>query len=1359
MATDYIIADHQAWLGYLQPDGLVVSPAALSDSQVIVDRNAGPLQRQYLEHVETVDAGHGETIHQLRDLPSFLREFLEWPAEALVAAAEGDTPDALTVPLPEFGETLAPDLALRALLADGAPEQWLLLIKEVAPDVDLDERTTPLESRWSASPAQRFERLLRDSRIPIGLISNRRVIRLIYAPRGENAGSLTFPVGAMGEVAGRLILSAFYTLLGRFSLFNAPTEARLPALLARSRDYQARVSGELAEQVLDALYELLRGFQAANDKSKGALLAPVLASDPDQIYRGLLTTLMRVVFLLFAEDRGLIPLSGLYQRNYALHGLFERLRADAERYPDTMDQRYGAWAQLLAVFRVVHSGCRHAQMQMPARSGYLFDPNRFPFLEGYATEQEPRVLPLVADGVVYRVLHKLLILDGERLSYRTLDVEQIGSVYETMMGFRLQQVRGPSIALKPAKAHGAPAVIEIADLLAVKPKDRAKWLKEQADHTLPAAAAKELEAAQSSEAALEALHKRIARNATPAPVPAGGLVLQPTDARRRSGSHYTPRSLTEPIVRTTLEPVLEQLGPSPAPAQILELKVCDPAVGSGAFVVEACRQLAEHLVAAWHAHGELPTIPPDEDEVLLARRLVAQRCLYGVDRNPMAVDLAKLSLWLATLAKDHPFTFLDHSLRAGDSLVGLSRKQIEDMDWELGASMTFGQEELLRRIAAATARRREILGAGDFLPPQEKAQRLRAADEALEPVRETGDLVLAAFFAESKPKARRTKLATFRDLAGTSLSSKLFSQSPFEILQRLDAERHALRGGELPVTPFHWEVEFPEVFAGQRPGFDAIVGNPPFAGKNTLLNGNRAGYLDWLKALNEEAHGNADLVAHFFRRAFGLLRQDGCLGLIATNTIAQGDTRASGLTWIVKHNGTIFSATKRLKWPGQAAVVVSVVHIIKGGYSRARTMDGRKVDQITSFLFHAGGDDDPLPLNANAGKSFQGSIVLGMGFTFDDTDKKGVANSLEDMQRLVELDPRNAERIFPYIGGEEINDSPTHAPRRFVINFEDMPIRRDSAVIGRWATAEESDRREWRRSGVVPEDYPGPVAADWPDVLSVVEARVRPERQKRKPDGSFVQRKPLPQRWWQYAEKRPGLTKAMSRLDEVIVVSRVGEKLAFAVTNARMVFAESTVVFPLCASEYFALLQSRVHECWARFFASSMKDDLRYAPSDCFETFAFPLGTRRNIEHCGRTYLKHRTALMVQANEGLTKTYNRFHDPDERAPAILRLRELHAAMDRAVLDAYGWSDIPTDCEFILDYEDEDDDSSRRKKPWRYRWPNEVRDEVLARLLDLNGKRAREEELAGLRVGGKLRRASDQDEIEDDIALDDESDSQ
>lgn len=841
MSIDYAIKDHQAWLGYLQPDGLVVSAAALSDSQVLVDRNAAQLQRQFLEFVEEAESEGGETLHQIRDLRALLTGFLDWPAEALVGADGAELPEALTSPMPEFGETLAPTLALRSISAAAEPE-WLLLISEVAPEVDLDSRTQAAGSHWSASPSQRLERLLRDSRVPIGLLTNRRQIRLVYAPRGENAGTLTFPVGAMCEVPGRLILSAFHTLLGRFSLFNAPSDARLPALLLRSRSYQARVSTTLSGQVLDALYELLRGFQAADEKAKGKLLNEVLASDPDLIYRGLLTTLLRLVFLLFAEDRGLMPDSSLYQRNYALHGLFERLRTDAEHYPDTMDQRFGAWAQLLALFRAVHAGCRVKGMEMPARRGYLFDPARFPFLEG-STESG---LPLVADGVIHRVLTKLLLLDGERLSYRTLDVEQIGSVYETMMGFKMLRVGGLSVALKPAKARGAPPVVDLDALLALK-KDRTKWLKENADQTLPAPIARAVDTAGSVSELLEALQKRIAVRATPHPVAPGGLALQPNDQRRKQGSHYTPRSMTEPIVRTTLQPVLEQLGPRPTPAQILELKVCDPAVGSGAFLVESCRQLAEALVKAWHQHNELPPIPPDEDELLLARRLVAQRCLYGVDRNPMAVDLAKLSLWLATLAKDHPFTFLDHSIREGDSLVGLSRAQIEDMDWVLRpGGKTFGLEWLERRLNAATASRREILSAGDYMLPEEKAQRLATADESLNLVRETGDLVLAAFFAEAKPKARRQKLDQLRNLQMGQLSSD-FLKGRWDpaVDVRLDAER-----ATLDLRAFHWEIEFPEVFDRRNPGFDAMVGNPPFAGKNTLINGNREHY----QALHEAIH-------------------------------------------------------------------------------------------------------------------------------------------------------------------------------------------------------------------------------------------------------------------------------------------------------------------------------------------------------------------------------------------------------------------------------------------------------------------------------------------------------------------------
>jgi hypothetical protein len=375
---------------------------------------------------------------------------------------------------------------------------------------------------------------------------------------------------------------------------------------------------------------------------------------------------------------------------------------------------------------MVYEGGRHGGLRIPARQGYLFDPDRYPFLEGRSPQQQMpdnEHLPAVSDGVVYRVLQNLLILDGERLSYRTLDVEQIGSVYETMMGFNLRVAEGRSIAVKPTKSHGAPATINLEALLAAKPADRAKLVAEQTDQKVTGQAADALKKAASLEDLLAALEKKIAWHATPSVVPKAAMVLQPSDERRRSGSHYTPRSLTEPIVRTTLGPVLQRLGASPTPEQILELNVCDPAMGSGAFLVETCRQLGDDLVKAWHVHNQVPKLPPDEDEILYARRQIAQRCLYGVDRNPMAVDLAKLSLWLATLAKDHPFTFLDHTLRAGDSLVGLSKKQIAAFHWAPADGKTkkkqngfsFG-DPIAEAIRRATEFRQKILAARDEVP-------------------------------------------------------------------------------------------------------------------------------------------------------------------------------------------------------------------------------------------------------------------------------------------------------------------------------------------------------------------------------------------------------------------------------------------------------------------------------------------------------------------------------------------------------------------------------------------------------------------------------------------------------------------
>src|SRR5208337_4324493 len=287
-------------------------------------------------------------------------------------------------------------------------------------------------------------------------------------------------------------------------------------------------------------------------------------------------------------------------------------------------------------------------------------------------------VPRVSDGVIFRVLRNLLVLDGERLSYRTLDVEQIGSVYETMMGFDLEVAQGRSMAIKPTKPHGAPTTINLDELLAVKPADRAKWLKEKSDQNVTGQAVAALKDAKTYEDAVASLQKKISRDATPNIVPLGGMILQPSEERRRSGLHYTPRSLTEPIVRITLRPILERLGPNPRPEQILELKVCDPAMGSGAFLVEVCRQFAQALLKSWADHPDPSREKPPAEETpeTYAKRLIAQRCLYGVDKNPMAVDLSKLSLWLATLAKSHPFTFLDHALRCGDSLVGLDRTQL-----------------------------------------------------------------------------------------------------------------------------------------------------------------------------------------------------------------------------------------------------------------------------------------------------------------------------------------------------------------------------------------------------------------------------------------------------------------------------------------------------------------------------------------------------------------------------------------------------------------------------------------------------------------------------------------------------------
>lgn len=1267
---DPLLERHREWLGFVRPTGLLVAPLVLVERQVALELKASEAE-PWRERLEALLDEEGVAPEPL----AVLREVLEWPEDALPPP-----PSELDCYLPALEVHLRADRAIPA--GPDEPKGFLGLVVVEREDAAIDRPQPNAPDGWHASPHARFERLLRETGLPLGILLMPRRLRLLYVPRGETSAFADFPFAPMREPAGRPILAAMRALLAHPRVRAGSPERRLLALLRESRERQAAVSETLGRQVQEALAILLEGFVAAARRADAVSGVKILARTP-LLYEALVTVMMRLVFLLYAEERDLVPSGPVYEQGYSLRGLFARLEDESARFPEAMEDRFGAWAQLLVLFRLVHGGGAGGEgtdaIRFVARRGTLFDPERFPLLEGRAAPFAGRI-PSVSDAHVHRVLEKLLVLDGERLSYRTLDVEEIGSVYQKIMGLAVEVTTGPTLAIRPPSGRDVAVHLDLEALLAEPPGQRGKRFKEITGHDLPAAAQK----AATVEALEAGLGRLVRRSLTPRPLPAGIPVLQPTDERRRTGSHYTPRALTEPVVRETLRPVLDRLGPDATPEAILDLAVLDPAMGSGAFLVEACRQLAERLVEAWKRHGTTPAIPPDETELLHAKRLVATRCLYGVDKNPLTVELAKLSLWLETLAAEHELTFLDHALRCGDSLVGLLLPQLEGVDFDPARAERHRADLLGRivreRLAGLVGERRKVEELAEQLGETALSDLLRRGEGQVADLVRLADAIVAAFFAHEKPKERERALAAIRQLLEGPVGTNWH--------ERLDV------GGAAGLRPFHWPLVFPEVFTRPNPGFDAIVGNPPFSGKNGIVAGNPPRYPDWLRVAHEGAHGNADLCAHFFRRAFVLLREGGTFGLLATNTIAQGDTRATGLRWIRGQGGEIYRAIRRYRWPGEAAVVVAIVHVHKGPFAGPRELDGRPVERITAFLFDRGGDEDPRRLAANSGLSFIGSYVLGMGFTFDDTDKKGVANPTALMRELIAEDPKNAERIFPYIGGEEVNTDPEHRPHRWVINFEDMS---------------EAEARQW------------------PDLFRIVEERVKPGRIQLPPKNAW--NKAVSQRWWQFGAWRKELREATIGLPRVLVISRVSHHTAFAFLPSGLVYSEQLVVFALPECAAFATLQSRAHEVWARFFASSLEDRLRYTPSDCFETFPLPEGCRSDpaLEEAGRACYEHRAALMKQRREGLTTTYNRFHDPSERDPAIEELRRLHAEMDRAVLRAYGWDDLAEAAE--PDFLGEDDPDFAYQG--RLFWPAEFRYEVLGRLLDLNAERAAAEKRAGL----------------------------
>ena len=463
---------HQQWLGYLQPVGLVVAPAAMQDAGWVVARSGSELierQQRYRDGLEPLGGDDDDADERelgFTGIETLLVEHLGWGTDQV--QSDPKLIEGYTRELPELGETLQPTAVVPVASGEGAQ----LLVQELPLLTPLDQKLTAGEHLWRASPQERFERLLRETGVEAGLLFNGAQLRLVVAPKGESSGYLTFPLADLAEVSGRLMFSGLDLLLGQSHVFLDPDGYRLSDVLKKSRSFQAVVSNALADQVLAALWDLLRGFQQADELSQRQdieLLGDLPERDAQQLYGGLITMLMRLVFLLYAEDEALMPSDAVYEQNYKLSGIYEQLQQDESEYPDTMEQRFGAWAGLMSLCRLVFDGGGPTADYLPARHGQLFDPAVYPWLES----------PWISDGVVLAVLRNLLIVNGERISYRALDVEQIGSVYEGIMGYAVRRIPSRCIGLK-SKPQGAKkqltTAVDLDGLLALPGGKRKAWL-------------------------------------------------------------------------------------------------------------------------------------------------------------------------------------------------------------------------------------------------------------------------------------------------------------------------------------------------------------------------------------------------------------------------------------------------------------------------------------------------------------------------------------------------------------------------------------------------------------------------------------------------------------------------------------------------------------------------------------------------------------------------------------------------------------------------------------------------------------------------------------------------------------------
>ncbi|WP_446209802.1 Eco57I restriction-modification methylase domain-containing protein [Micromonospora sp. IBSANI012] len=1174
------------------------------------------------------------------------------------------------------------------------------------------------DSAWAATPVDRLAHLCRHHNIELGLVTDGRWWTLVWAPRGGVTTTAVFDAVAWPEAAERDVVRAFVSMLSRHRFFGVPDAERLVPLLRASLGSQEEITEALGVQVRQAV-ELLVAAMGRTDVRDRELGGRGLQDvDAHDVYRGAVSVMMRIVFLLFAEERKLLPADNeLYVKAYSAGRLCAELEQRViEGSEEDLEHSSAAWHRLLALFNAVYRGVNHPRLTMHGHDGSLFDPEATPWLP--LTIDDRTVLHMLR-AVQYVEIGTGRSRERRTLSFRALDVEQIGYVYEGLLSF--EGFRAEDVTVGLIGKEGLEEEVPLADLEAIG------WLADDVPALAEALAEKFKDSKIGSVAALtkrlaplhgvereDARKKLLAVTSgdyplserllpfvgviredlrgLPVVILPGALFVTESALRRNTGTHYTPRELAEEVVATALEPLVYEPGPlqtadttqwkPKSSEEILDLKVADIAMGSAAFLVAAARYLAGHLISAWVRESDerasaydRPSVDravdADADPLVVeARRQVIEHCLYGVDINPMAVEMAKLSLWLVSMDPQRPFTFLDDRLVAGDSLLGLGN--VATLPGQAGHDL-----RLDRELSQALDLRRRLAALPDNLA--NLAEKRRLLDEV---------------------RAVRQRADAYADLVvGASLASVKRGHDPVAVAETVGRlAQHLARGDETdPLTaqarswlaldrpdggfdrePLHWPLEFPEVFA--RSGFDAIIGNPPFLGGKKISGPLGAAYREYLAtALGRGVKGNADLVAYFLLRAHELLSPGGQTGLIATNTLAQGDTREVGLDQLVAGGVTIRQAIKSRPWPSRSAALefcaVWTSRAALGAIAERRA-DGVVVAGITPSLnAESRVTGNPHRLQRNSAISFQGSNVLGLGFTMEPSEAAA----------LIAKDERNREVLFPYLNGQDLNSRPDGSASRWIINF-----------------GERSEKE----------------ARSWPDLWRRVEQLVKPERVTK--DGQKYPR--MVYEWWKYWNSRPGMVRAIAGLERVVVLARVSKTVMPVLVPTNQVLNEKVVVFATDDAAMLALLSSAPHYWWAASRSSTLKADLNYAPSDVFETMALP-GLTPELRVLGDRLDTYRRDVMLSRQAGLTATYNLAFDPSCQDEDMVELRRIHRDIDVAVCRAYDWGDLVV--------QGLDHGFHQAGAYTRYTVGLAVQREILDRLLELNHQRYAEEDAKGL----------------------------